>query len=208
MTLLGGRGSVATGDYPHGLLGRLSVGIERVSMETKFGKCQIQVLQGDITTEQVDAIVNAANARLAGGGGVDGAIHAAGGPKIMEECRKIGGCPVGQAVLTSGGKLAAGHVIHTVGPVWQGGDHLEDDLLASCYRQCLRLAVEYDLRSISFPSISTGAYGFPIKRAARIALTTTRDYIRDSEALERVRFVCFSSNDLGVYQKTLRSLEA
>jgi O-acetyl-ADP-ribose deacetylase (regulator of RNase III) len=175
-------------------------------METLFGKCQIQIVQGDITTEQVDAIVNAANARLLGGGGVDGAIHGAGGPTIMEECRKIGGCPVGQAVLTGAGDLPAQKVLHTVGPVWEGGEHQEEDLLASCYQQCLRLAVEFDLRSVSFPSISTGAYGFPIKRAARIALTTVREYLNHSGAIDVVRFVCFSSNDLEVYEETMRSL--
>ena len=175
-------------------------------MEAKFGNCQVHLLQGDITTENVDAIVNAANDRLAGGGGVDGAIHNAGGPTIMEECRKIGGCPVGQAVLTSGGDLPARYVLHTVGPVWQDGDHQEDDLLRSCYRQCLRLAVEYELKSVSFPSISTGAYGFPIRRAAKIALTTTRECIEQSSALDTVRFVCFSENDLEVYRKTLAEL--
>ena len=175
-------------------------------METKFGNCQVQLVQGDITGENVGAIVNAANARLAGGGGVDGAIHRVGGPSIMEECRKVGGCPVGQAVLTGAGALPAQYVLHTVGPIWQDGDHNEDDLLASCYRQCLRLASEYDVNSLAFPSISTGAYGFPIKRAARIALSTVKQQLQSFPSIKTVRFVCFSSSDLKVYQDTLQSL--
>ncbi|MFA5506165.1 MAG: O-acetyl-ADP-ribose deacetylase [Vulcanimicrobiota bacterium] len=173
-------------------------------MNTLFGSSQVSLLQGDITRIAVDGIVNAANARLAGGGGVDGAIHRVGGPTIMQECRKIGGCPVGQAVLTTAGALPAKYVLHTVGPIWQSGDHNEDELLASCYRQCLRLAREYDLTSISFPSISTGVYGFPIKRAAVIALSTVKEHLQPS--MKTVKFVCFSAADLKVYQDALRSL--
>lgn len=171
-------------------------------METRFHDCKIQLTKGDITKQDVDGIVNAANSRLLGGGGVD-AIHRAGGPAILEECRKIGGCPVGQAVLTTGGNLPAKHVLHTVGPVWEGGEHNEDDLLASCYRQSLRLAVEFDLTTLSFPSISTGAYGFPIRRASRIALTTVRDELASKPSVKEIRFVCFSDADLKVYQEML-----
>jgi O-acetyl-ADP-ribose deacetylase (regulator of RNase III) len=175
-------------------------------MRARFGQCDIELVEGDITRETVGAIVNAANPRLIGGGGVDGAIHRAAGPSVMEECRRIGGCPVGQAVLTGAGKLAARYIIHTAGPIWQGGDHQEEELLASCYGQSLRLAVEFELPSISFCAISTGAYGFPLKPATRIALSTVKTFLETSTALQAVRFVCFSQPDLKVYQSTLQEI--
>ncbi len=175
-------------------------------MEVTVGKSTIVLLQGDITTQTTEAIVNAANSRLAGGGGVDGAIHAAGGPEIMEECRKIGGCPTGEAVITTGGSLKAKYVIHTVGPIYRGGTHGEEKLLASAYRNSLELASKKGIRSIAFPSISTGAYGYPIKEAARIALKTTIDYLADHPEIELVRFVLFGAVDLEVYEAALKDL--
>jgi O-acetyl-ADP-ribose deacetylase (regulator of RNase III) len=170
-------------------------------MEFQIAKARIELVQGDITTERVDAIVNAANARLAGGGGVDGAIHRAGGPSIMEECRRIGGCPTGSAVATTAGKLPARHVIHAVGPVWAGGTQNESGLLVAAYRRCLEIADELGLRSIAFPSISTGAYRFPIGEAARHAVTTVRDYLTGvGTTITLVRFVLFTPGDLQVYR--------
>lgn len=158
-----------------------------------------ELTQGDITQLLVDAIVNAANSSLLGGGGVDGAIHRAAGPELLEECRKLGGCPTGQARITGGYRLPAKHVIHAVGPVWHGGRQGEDGLLADCYRNSLRLAEEHELKSIAFPSISTGAYRFPIERASRIAVETVREYLRGTRGIERVVFVCYSEEDLKVY---------
>jgi len=175
-------------------------------MEATVNKSKIVLVQGDITTEITQAIVNAANSRLMGGGGVDGAIHAAGGPAIMEECRKIGGCPTGKAVITTGGNLKAKYVIHAVGPIYRGGTHGEDKLLASAYRSCLEIASEKRIKSISFPSISTGAYGYPIRDAARIALETTRDYLAEHPEIELVRFVLFGAVDLEIYEAALRDL--
>jgi O-acetyl-ADP-ribose deacetylase (regulator of RNase III) len=160
---------------------------------------RIELVQGDITKQHVDAIVNAANQKLLGGGGVDGAIHRAAGPKLLEECRKIGGCPTGEARITEGYRLPAKYVIHSVGPIWHGGRHGEDDLLAGCYRNSLRLAEKHKLRTVAFPSISTGAYRFPIERASRIALETVGEYLKKSREIERVVFVCFSKEDLKVY---------
>jgi len=148
-------------------------------------------------------IVNAANASLLGGGGVDGAIHRAAGPKLLEECRKIGGCPTGEARITRGYNLPAKFVIHTVGPIWRGGTRDEDTLLRNCYSNSLRLAAQYDVRSIAFPSISTGAYGFPIDAAAQIAVRTVREGVSLPTALERVVFVCFSKSDYAIYEHTL-----
>ncbi len=147
-------------------------------IKKEINKSNIELCQGDITTQRVDAIVNAANSRLAGGGGVDGAIHRVGGPAIMEECRRIGGCPTGNAVITTGGKLPATYVIHAVGPVYRNGNSGEPELLKSAYQSCLKLADEHSIKSLAFPSISTGAYGYPIKEAATIALTTTLDYLK------------------------------
>jgi len=160
---------------------------------------RIELIQGDITEQNVEAVVNAANSSLLGGGGVDGAIHRAAGPELLEECRKLGGCVTGQAKITRGYKLAARHVIHTVGPVWHGGRQGEDELLADCYRNSLRLAEKYKLKSVAFPSISTGAYSFPIERASRIALETVGECLKKSREIERVVFVCYSKEDLKAY---------
>jgi O-acetyl-ADP-ribose deacetylase len=166
---------------------------------------RIVLVQGDITKQAVHAIVNAANSSLLGGGGVDGAIHRAGGPAILEECRALGGCETGDAKATTAGELPARHVIHTVGPVWRGGDHGEDELLASCHRRSLEVAAGLGCRTVAFPSISTGAFGFPIERASGIALATTRDELERHAAIERVTFVLFSEDDLAVYRSKVSS---
>lgn len=162
------------------------------------------VLQGDITRQQVDAIVNAANSSLLGGGGVDGAIHRAAGPELLQECRTLGGCPTGQAKITNGYRLPAKHVIHAVGPVWQDGQRGEEDLLAQCYRHCFRLLAEHGLRSIAFPAISCGAYGFPIDRAAAIALTEIQSFLEGNKDAERVLVVCFTHEVHRAYQRLLQ----
>ncbi len=161
---------------------------------------RIEIVQGDITKEHVDAIVNAANSRLAGGGGVDGAIHRAGGPAIMEECRTLGGCDTGDAKITTGGNLPAKHVIHAVGPVYHGGAQGEAKLLASCYRRSLEIAVENDLKSVAFAAISCGVYGYPIPEAARIALTTVKSFVESHPQIELVRFVLFSDDVLQTFR--------
>jgi O-acetyl-ADP-ribose deacetylase (regulator of RNase III) len=153
---------------------------------------RIQVVQGDITRERVDAIVNAANSSLLGGGGVDGAIHRAAGPRLLEYCRTLGGCPTGEARISPGFRLPARWVIHTVGPVWRGGSAGEDGLLAACYRNSLLLAVAHDVQSIAFPQISTGAYGFPMARAAAIAVGEIRRFLTEPGALKEIRCVAFS----------------
>lgn len=177
--------------------------------EMEFAGGRLELVHGDITGERVDAIVNAANARLAGGGGVDGAVHRAGGPAIMAACDRIrderGGCPTGEAVATTAGKLHARYVIHTVGPVWRGGTHGEPDLLARCYENSLRVAAEQGCRSVAFPSISTGVYRFPIERAARIALGTMLKALPASD-VETVRFVLFTKHDLEIYAAALEDI--
>jgi O-acetyl-ADP-ribose deacetylase (regulator of RNase III) len=164
---------------------------------------RIELVRGDITRQQVDAIVNAANSSLLGGGGVDGAIHRAGGPDILAECRLLGGCDTGEAKATTGGRLPARHVIHTVGPVWRGGGHGEDELLAAAHRRSLEVAEELGARSVAFPAISTGIYGFPIERAAPIALRTAAETSERLPGIELVRFVLFSDGDLQVFQQAL-----
>jgi O-acetyl-ADP-ribose deacetylase (regulator of RNase III) len=165
---------------------------------------RLEVVEGDITAQKVDAIVNAANTTLLGGGGVDGAIHRAAGPELLEECRKLGGCPTGEARITRGYKLPAKWVIHTVGPVWRDGRHHEDELLANCYRNSLALAVQHGVRTIAFPSISTGAYGFPLERAARIAVAEVRDFLQRNSSIEKVVLVCFGRTALEVYESELK----
>lgn len=162
---------------------------------------KIKLLQGDITKLHTDAIVNAANTPLLGGGGVDGAIHRAAGPELLAECKTLGGCPTGEAKITKGYKLPAKYVIHTVGPVWHGGRKSEAQLLESCYRNSLQLAKEHDLHSIAFPAISTGVYGFPFDQASKIALKATQDFLKNPGSLEEVIFILFGKNDFEQFQK-------
>lgn len=180
-------------------------------VDTYVGKTRLRLLQGDITQQDTEAIVNAANSSLMGGGGVDGAIHRAGGPQILEECKEIvarqGRLPTGEAVITGGGRLPARYVIHTVGPIWQDGQHGEPELLRNAYFNSLALAKKHGIRSLSFPSISTGAYRFPIEQAARIALTTVRDFLQEHEFAE-VRFVLFSEKDLRIYEEAWAELSS
>jgi len=161
----------------------------------------VEIVEGDITKQHVDAVVNAANTSLLGGGGVDGAIHRAAGPELLEETRRIGGCPTGEARVSKGYKLPATWVIHTVGPVWGGGGRNEENLLASCYRNSLAAAREIGARTIAFPSISTGAYGFPLERATEIAMKETRAFLEKDESLDKVIFVCFGSRAYETYQQ-------
>ena len=175
-------------------------------MEVKVNNAVIALVQGDITAEETDAIVNAANSGLRGGGGVDGAIHRAGGPSIMEECRKIGSCPTGQAVVTGGGNLKARYVIHTVGPVYRGGSRGEPGLLKSVYRESLKRVTEKGLTSVSFPAISAGVYGYPLEEEARIALTTAIDYVKDHDEIRLIRFVLFSRDIYDVFSNELKQI--
>ena len=168
----------------------------------------LEAIQGDITKQKVEAIVNAANTSLLGGGGVDGAIHRAAGPELLEECRSLGGCKTGEAKITKGYRLSAQFVIHTVGPIWKDGRSGEDELLRSCYRRSLELAKQHGIRTIAFPSISTGAYRFPIERAARIAVETVRQFLAEADEFDQVLLVCFSANDLSVYQKILKETDS
>ena len=175
-------------------------------MEARIGNSVLALIQGDITQEDTDAIVNAANTGLRGGGGVDGAIHRAGGPSIMAECRRIGGCPTGQAVITTGGKMKARYVIHTVGPVYRDGSHGEAELLASAYRESLKMASVRHLKSLSFPAISAGVYGYPLEEAARIALQTVTDYLKTNTDIELVRFVLFNQSAYDTFSNALGKL--
>lgn len=164
---------------------------------------KLSAMRADIATLSVDAIVNAANSALAGGGGVDGAIHRAAGPELSQACRQLGGCPTGQARLTPGYNLRAQYIIHTVGPVWSGGDRGEPELLAACYRNSLTLAAAHNVRRLAFPCIGTGVYGYPLELAARTAVNTVRETLKDFEGIEEVIFCCFSAGDLQVYQRLI-----
>jgi O-acetyl-ADP-ribose deacetylase (regulator of RNase III) len=181
-------------------------------MEFKVGNARIQLIKGDITEVDVDAIVNAANSTLLGGGGVDGAIHRKGGPKILEECKLIratkwpDGLPTGKAVLTSGGNLKAKYVIHTVGPIWLGGFHVESELLKQAYRNSLKLAVQNGIKTIAFPSISTGAYGYPIEEASRVAVGSVKKFLEKEDKIKKVTFVLFSDLDFAVYLRALKDI--
>ena len=179
-------------------------------MEVQIGKSKLAIIEGDITREETDAIVNAANSGLKGGGGVDGAIHRAGGPAILEECQQIiarqGRLPAGQAVITTAGNMKARHVIHTVGPIYSGGGRNESELLKSAYLESLKLASKKGLKSLSFPAISTGAYGYPVSEAARIALKTAIDYLKEHADIERVRFVLFGKPAYDVFVEEMKKL--
>ncbi|MEO1996089.1 MAG: macro domain-containing protein [Planctomycetaceae bacterium] len=177
-------------------------------MWARYGDCRIELVQGDITLQDTDAIVNAANARLAGGGGVDGAVHVAWGPGLLQETEKRypNGCATGEAVVTGPGRLKARILIHAVGPVWRGGQKDESRDLAAAYRRSLELAVENDCRSIAFPAISTGAYGYPTDLAARISLDQSRDFLVEHGLPERIRFVLFDAGDFGAYARILESM--
>ena len=183
-------------------------------MEFRVGNAKIRIIRGDITEQETDAIVNAANSSLMGGGGVDGAIHRKGGPKILEECKRIrrtqwpNGLPTGKAVITTGGNLKAKYVIHTVGPVWRGGKHGEAELLADAYRNSLKLAVSKGIRTISFPAISTGAYGYPMEEAAEVALKTVKDFLEAEDKLDEVIFVLFTESAYRVYEEKAREILA
>ena len=181
-----------------------------MNMQAVVGKTILRLLTGDIADQDTDAVVTAAHWRLNKGTGTDGTIHSKGGPKIYEECRRIGGCPIGDAVITTGGALKARHVIHAVGPVWQGGDEQEPELLASAYRRSLQLAVEHGLHSISFPSIATGAFAYPIRLAATVALKTIVEFLRhEVNNLDEVRMVLYTREDpsaYAVYEQALQKL--
>jgi len=175
-------------------------------MEITINRSQLVLINGDITEEETDAIVNAANSGLRGGGGVDGAIHRKGGPSILEECRQIGGCPTGSAVITRAGNLKAKRVIHAVGPIWSGGSRNEAGLLAGAYRESLKLASEHHMESVSFPSISTGAYGYPIEEAAEVALFTVIEYLKGHPEIRLVRFVLFGEPTYNTYAEVLKRI--
>jgi O-acetyl-ADP-ribose deacetylase len=167
---------------------------------------KIQIITSDITKQTCDAIVNAANNSLLGGGGVDGAIHRAAGPELLEECKKLNGCETGKAKITKGYLLPATYVIHTVGPVWRGGNHNEAELLKQCYQNCLQLALQFNIKSIAFPSISTGAYGYPIELASEIALTEIINFLKTNSSIEKVVIVCFGAEPFSVYNQKYSEL--
>ncbi len=175
-------------------------------MKVRMGGSILELVEGDITLQETEAIVNAANSGLRGGGGVDGAIHRAGGPQIMEECRRIGGCPTGEARITSGGRLKAKYVIHAVGPVYSGGKHKEAALLASAYQSSLALASQHGIKSLAFPSLSTGAYGYPLREAAFIALNTVIEYLQEHPGIALARFVLFGQTAYETYLKALEQI--
>ena len=175
-------------------------------MKVEIGSSHIELVEGDIAKEETGAIVNAANSSLLGGGGVDGAIHRAGGPHILEECKKLDCCPTGEARITTGGNLKAKYVIHTVGPIYRSGSGGEAQLLANAYRNSLTVASQNSVKSVSFPSISTGAYGYPIGQAARVALGEVMSYLKEHSDIGLVRFVLFSSRDYAVYKEALTEL--
>ncbi len=162
---------------------------------------RVEIILGDITRQRTGAIVNAANESLLGGGGVDGAIHRAAGPQLLEECRNLGGCPTGRCKISKGYRLPAQWVIHTVGPIWRGGTHREPESLASCYRNCLETAAKKGIKTIAFPSISTGAYGFPVRQAAQIASAEIKDFLAQDRQIEKVRMVCFDAQTFKAYQE-------
>jgi len=167
---------------------------------------RITIIKGDITRQNTQAIVNAANSSLLGGGGVDGAIHRAAGPQLLEECRTLNGCQTGEAKITKGYKLPAQYVIHTVGPVWHGGNHNEDQLLANCYKKSLQIALDNQIETIAFPAISTGVYHFPLERATRIAMNETKSFLENHSLPEEIMFVCFSETDYQTYQRVFSEL--
>ena len=175
-------------------------------VDATINEAKLSIIQGDITQQDTDVIVNAANSGLMGGGGVDGAIHRAAGPQLVAECRTLNGCRTGEAKITKGYKLPATFVIHTVGPVWRGGKAHEAQLLQSCYRHALELALQHDIQTIAFPSISTGIYGFPIQQASRIAAKTVKSFLEQHDEIRKVTFVCFGQHDYQVYQEAIHEV--
>lgn len=176
-------------------------------MKIQINFATLELIEGDITKQDTEAIANAANSRLAGGGGVDGAIHSSGGPKIMAECKNTGNCPTGEARLTTGGNLKAKYVLHAVGPIYRDGIHGEPELLRGAYLSCLRLASEHSIKSIAFPSISTGVYGYPLDKAAKIALNTVINYLKNHQEINLARFVLFGSKAFNTYKKILKEIQ-